>query len=178
MRQPTRPSRRNRPAAAASLVLILTLEAASAALGAGDPPARPPSQPARPEPAAAASTHAAPPEPAPSAQPPSPLPIPKVADARYWSLAGGVYATGVADWMTTRWFREQGIEEANPIMEPVVDNGAALAAVKLGAGSLVNYASYSLKKGKRRWWAVPQIAWITLNLAVSVHNYNQLEEER
>jgi hypothetical protein len=99
-----------------------------------------------------------------------------VADARFWSLASGVYASGAADWYTTRDFRAQGVEEANALMEPVVDNGAALAAVKVGGGSLVNWASYALKRGKKRYWATPQIAWIVLNVAVSVHNYNQARE--
>jgi hypothetical protein len=102
-----------------------------------------------------------------------PLPV---ADARFWSLASGVYASGAADWYTTREFREQGVEEANALMEPVVDNGAALAAVKMGAGSLVNWSSYALKRNKKRYWATPQIAWIVLNVAVSVHNHNQAQE--
>ena len=104
-----------------------------------------------------------------------PLTLP-VADARFWSLASGVYASGAADWYTTREFRAQGVEEANTMMEPVVDNGAALAAVKVGAGSLVNWSSYALKRNKKRYWAAPQIAWIVLNLAVSVHNHNQARE--
>jgi hypothetical protein len=101
---------------------------------------------------------------------------PPVADGRFWSLASGVYVSSAGDWYTTREFRAQGVEEANPLMQPVVDNPAALAAVKVGAGSLVNYASYALKKGKRRYWAAPQIAWIVLNVAVSVHNHNQIND--
>jgi hypothetical protein len=100
----------------------------------------------------------------------------RVADAPYWSLAGSVYVAGMTDWYTTRQFREQGIDEANPIMEPLADNGAALAAVKLASGSLVNYTSWALKKGGKRYWAAPQIAWIVLNLAVSIHNSNQMED--
>ncbi|MGH9870470.1 MAG: DUF5658 family protein [Candidatus Polarisedimenticolia bacterium] len=101
---------------------------------------------------------------------------PRVADAGYWTLASGVYLAGGADWMTTRMFREQGIEEANGMMAPVVDNPAAFAALKVGAGTLVNYVSYSMKKNGRRYWAAPQIAWIVLNTAASIHNYRQLEE--
>jgi len=98
---------------------------------------------------------------------------PPVADGRFWSLASSVYVSAAGDWYTTREFRAQGVQEANAVMEPVVDNPAAFAAVKVGAGSLVNYASYALKKGKKRYWAAPQIAWIVLNVAVSVHNHNQ-----
>ncbi len=102
----------------------------------------------------------------------------RVADSSYWGLATGVYASGLADWDTTRQFREQGIDEANPIMEPLADNDGALLAVKLGGGTLVNYASWSLKREGKRYWAAPQIAWIVLNLAVSLHNANQMDEER
>ena len=101
---------------------------------------------------------------------------PPVADGRFWSLASSVYLSGAGDWYTTREFRAQGIEEANTLMEPVVDNPAAFAAVKVGAGSFVNYASYALKKAKKRYWAAPQIAWIVLNVAVSVHNHNQIDD--
>src|SRR5688572_541131 len=86
----------------------------------------------------------------PPVRPPLLAELPRVADAGYWTLAAGVYVAGGADWMTTRMFREQGIEEANGFMEPVVDNPAAFAALKVGAGTLVNYVSYSLKKGGRR----------------------------
>ena len=102
--------------------------------------------------------------------------LPRVADTGYWTLASGVYLAGGADWMTTRRFREQGIEEANGIMEPFVDDSLALAALKVSAGTLVNYASYRLKMNGRRYWAAPQIAWIVLNAAVSVHNQRQLDE--
>ncbi|MGH9870469.1 MAG: DUF5658 family protein [Candidatus Polarisedimenticolia bacterium] len=103
--------------------------------------------------------------------------LPHVADTGYWYLAFGVYLAGGTDWMTTRMFREQGIEEANGFMEPFVDDPVAFAALKVSAGTLVNYASYRLKMNGRRYWAAPQIAWIVLNTAVSVHNHRQLDDE-
>ena len=101
---------------------------------------------------------------------------PPTGDSAFWSMATGVYASGLADWYTTIQFRQQGISEANPIIEPMADHGAVLAAVKLGAGSLVNYSAWALKKSKKRYWMAPQITWIMLNLAVSVHNQNQMRE--
>lgn len=101
----------------------------------------------------------------------------RVADSSYWGLATGVYASGLGDWYTTRQFRQEGIDEANPVMEPLADNDGALLAAKLAGGTLVNYAAWSLKREGKRYWAAPQIAWIVLNLAVSLHNANQMDEE-
>ena len=90
----------------------------------------------------------------------------------FWSLTGSVYLSGAGDWLTTVRFREQGVEEANPVIGSSADNPAAMAAIKLGGGTLVNYSSWQLRKKGNRYWAAPQIAWIALNVAVSLHNAN------
>ena len=102
-----------------------------------------------------------------------PMAPPRVADGAFLSLAAGVYVSGASDWWTTCQFRQDGIEEANPMIGSLADSPGALAAVKLGGGSLINYIAYNLKKDGKRYWKVPQIAWIALNIAVSAHNSNQ-----
>ncbi|HEY3175498.1 MAG TPA: hypothetical protein VGK94_07020 [Candidatus Polarisedimenticolia bacterium] len=98
------------------------------------------------------------------------------AEARlFWSLTGGVYLSGMGDWLTTARFRERGVEEANPVIGSSADSPAAMAAIKLGGGTLVNYASQQMRKDGNRFWAVPQIVWIALNVAVSLHNANATE---
>jgi len=96
----------------------------------------------------------------------------RVADQGFYSLCAGVYAAGLGDWVTTRQFRQDGVEEANPVMESMADSTLGLAAVKLGGGTLVNYIAYNLKKDGKRYWKVPQIVWIALNVVVVVHNTN------
>jgi len=110
-------------------------------------------------------------------EPPPGMPLrlaiqPPVADSGYCSLAVGVYASGLGDWVTTRQFRQDGVEEANPLLGSMADSTTGLAAVKLGGGTLVNYIAYNLKKDGKRYWKVPQIVWIALNVAASLHNSN------
>ena len=88
----------------------------------------------------------------------------------FWTLAADVYLSGAGDYVTTRRFRGQGIDEANPLLGSMADSPAGFAMVKLGGGTLINYIAYNLKKDGKRYWAVPQIAWIAMNIAVSLHN--------
>src|SRR2546425_1711733 len=53
----------------------------------------------------------------------------------FWTLAADVYLSGAGDYVTTRRFRGQGIDEANPLLGSMADSPAGFAMVKLGGGT-------------------------------------------
>jgi len=90
----------------------------------------------------------------------------------FWSLAAGSQAATAFDVYTTRRALNRCVTcyEANPVMQPFMQNNPAAYTASLGLSAASIYGSKVLKERKSRWWWVPMVSQIGIHTALGIRN--------
>lgn len=80
-------------------------------------------------------------------------------------------STVAATESTYRGATADGYREANPFLFPFAKNRAALYGVKLASAGFICYWTNEQYKSARRFWWLPAVVNIGLNVGFSIHDY-------
>jgi hypothetical protein len=95
----------------------------------------------------------------------------RVADWKYMSLTGGMFAATVANTELTQRCLNQGTCTFFP---SALSSRVAMYGVGIPADAVVAYFSYRLKRSHNPFWIVPEALFTSANLYVAAHSWSRL----